>query len=136
MRTFARSTFVAFVFALLATAAGISTADAQSVPAGEAANFMGTWAVEIDAQGQVFQMDVNISEAEGNVAAEVSSEMGADKVSNISKSAEKLVLSYMMNAQGQIVPVRISLTPTDAGVDAEVDFADGMFIAQGKGTKK
>ena len=56
-------------------------------------------------------------------------------ISNVSKSGEKLVLSYTMDAQGQSIPVKVSLTPTDAGLDAEMDFADGMFTAAGKGTK-
>lgn len=127
-------------FALVAAAlavglAGVSRTEAQ-VPVADAQAFIGGWTLAVDAQGQAFQMGLNITNEGGNVAAEVNSELGSQKVSQISKNADKLVLAYSMDAQGQQIPIVITLTPTAAGLDAALDFAGGMFTAAGKGTKR
>ncbi|MEX2583699.1 MAG: hypothetical protein WD766_10520 [Gemmatimonadota bacterium] len=130
------ATLVAILVAAVSFAAPAASAQAP-VPASEAQAFLGNWAVALDAQGQTFVLDINIQDAGGNVAAEVSSEMGgATNVEEISKSGENLVLNYDMEAQGQQVPVEITLTAADEGLDARVDFADGMFQTTGKGTRK
>jgi len=136
MRSLYRSSFVAATFALLFTLAGASSANAQSIPVAEAQAFMGSWALALDAQGQAFAMDLNVTSDAGNVAAEMVSEMGTQKITTIAKNEAKLVLSFSADMQGQAIPIAITLTPTAAGVDAEMNVAGGMFVAQGKGTKK
>ncbi len=132
MSRFSRS--FALAAAMLAFA-GVSRADAQ-VPVAEAQAFLGAWAVSIDAQGQTLAMTVNITEESGNVAAEVTSDLGSQKVSQISKNAASLVLTYSLDAQGQLIPIVMTLAPTDAGLDATLDIAGGMMTAAGKGTKR
>ena len=122
---------------LLAVSANVANAQAQNtIPVSEAQPFMGAWTIAVDAQGMTFNMDLDVTDEGGNVAAQVSSEMGTTKVTRISKSADKLVLGFSMDAQGQMIPVVITLSPTAAGFDAELDFAGGMFMASGKGTKR
>ena len=129
--------FRSFAVAALAIGlVGAARVEAQSVPVAEAQAFMGAWTLAVDAQGQAFEMGLAITDEGGNVAAEVSSELGAQKISQITKNADKLVLSYSMDAQGQQIPIVITLTPTAAGLDAALDFAGGMFQAAGKGTKR
>lgn len=125
---------VAFAAMAFATPALAQT----SIPSSEAQPFLGTWSVALDANGQAFTMDVTIQDVEGNVAAEVGSPMGgaASKVGRIAKNEGKLVLSYSMNAEGQEFPVVMTLTPEGAEMNAVVDFAEGMFVANGRGTKQ
>jgi hypothetical protein len=134
MHSFARS-LVAGAFVAVASL-GASQLSAQAVPAADAQPFLGSWAVTIDAQGQSFTMDVDIQDAQGNVAAEVSSELGSTQVEKISRTGENLVLSYNMSAQGQQFPVVMTLTPAGEELNANLDFADGMFQTTGKGTRK
>ncbi len=125
-----------FALAIVALAfAGVSRAEAQ-VPVADAQAFLGAWTVSIDAQGQTLAMSVNITNEGGNVAAEVGSDLGNQKVSQISKNADKLVLTYSLDAQGQVIPIIMTLAPTDAGLDATLDIAGGMMTAAGKGTKR
>ena len=129
------------VLALPGTAWDAQTASAQTsapVPAADAQAFLGDWALAIDAQGQTFTMDLGIEDSGGNVAAEVSSEMGPQpvKAERISKSGENLVLAFSIDAQGQVVPMVLTLTTTADGLNANVDFAAGMFVTTGKGTRK
>jgi hypothetical protein len=136
MRALSRVGFTLAAVTLTVGAFATSSAQAQTIPVAQAQGFMGAWTLAIDAQGQTFEMGLNITDEGGNVAAEVSSEMGSQKVSKVAREAEKLVLSYSMDAQGQAIPVVITLIPADAGLNASLDFAAGMFTASGKGTKK
>ena len=137
MRNLSRIFALYLALGLLVVSAGVASAQTpSSIPVQEAQAFMGSWTVAVDAQGQAIEMTLDVTDDAGNVAAEVGSEMGTTKVTQISKNAEKLVLSYSMDAQGQAIPIIITLSPTDAGLDAELDFAGGMFTATGKGTKR
>jgi hypothetical protein len=145
MRKMTRFSF-ALTFALVAGAAGVNSAAAQTTAAAPAAaatinasdaqGFLGKWGFALDAQGQAFALDLNITDEAGKVAAEISSEMGTSKVSSIVKNADKLVLTYSMDAQGQQIPVAITLAQAEGGLNADFDFAGGMFMLSGKGTKK
>ncbi len=134
---------VASVFLALfvvAATGGVSTGAAQatSISVTEAQAFMGSWAIALDAQGQAFVMNLDLTNADGNVAAEINNEMmpGATKASRIEKNGANLVLNFSMEAEGQQFPVVMTLTPADDALNASVDFAGGMFVAAGKGTKK
>lgn len=121
--------------ALVAVVAGASQVEAQSsIPTADAQAFVGAWAVNVDAQGQTFTMNLNIKDSSGSLAADVTADqMGSQVVETISKNGESLVLAYEAEAQGQVFPIKITLSP--AG-DAQIDVADGMFTAAGKGTKQ
>jgi hypothetical protein len=131
------------IFALAATLAalsfGVSDVAAQtSVPTAEAQAFLGNWAVALDVDGQAFTMNLAIQDANGNLAAEVNSPLRTEpaKVNNIAKSEGNLVLSYSMDAQGQAIPVVLTLTPDGPALNAKIDLAGGMMVANGRGTKQ
>jgi hypothetical protein len=141
MARFPRILLALFGLAAAGTSLGTVTASAQDaapVPVADAQAFLGKWAVALDAQGQVFTMNVNIQDSEGNVAAEVTSDMAPEavKAEKVAKAGENLVLTFSIDAQGQIVPMVMTLTPATDGLDANVDFAAGMFVTTGKGTKQ
>jgi hypothetical protein len=129
-------TLIAGAYVAVASSVGAADLAGQSIPAADAQAFLGIWAVAIDAQGQTFTMDVAIEELQGNVAAEISSELGTSQVQRISKTGENLVLSYSIDVQGQQVPVVMTLTTAAEGLNANIDFADGMYETTGKGTRK
>ena len=121
--------------ALVVAGSGATDALAQSsIPTADAQAFVGTWAVNIEAQGQQFTMNVAIKDAAGSLAADVTAEqMGSQAVKTISKNGESLVLAYEAEAQGQVFPIKITMAPDGA---TQIDFADGMFTASGTGTKQ
>jgi invasion protein IalB len=133
-------TFSALVAVVAATAAfGAPAAEAQeTIPAAQAQGFLGAWAVAMDAQGQSFVMNVDIKDADGNVAAELTSDQmpGTTTASRVARDGDNLVLTFTIDAQGMVVPMVMRLTPEGDALNANVDFADGMFVAAGKGTKR
>lgn len=123
--------------AMAAVATPLATSDgAAQVPAAEARAFIGDWNVAV--QGEMpTTIRVNISEAEGNLAAVVTGMEGNNTtVQNISKSGENLVLRYDTSIQGQQLPIAITLTPDGDGLRANLDLAGGMMIVPGRGTKR
>ncbi len=114
-----------------------AAAQAAPLPVAEAQAFLGNWALALDAQGQAFPLNVDIKDVGGNVAADVSSDMTPSaQAQSISKSGERLLISFSMDAQGQQVPVVITLTPEAEALNASVDFAGGMFVMAGKGSRR
>lgn len=135
MQNFVR-TVLSAGFVATAIAFGAADLSGQELAASEAQAFLGSWSVAINAEGQTFVMDVAIEDEQGSVAAEVASELGTSRVERVSRSGENLVLRYSFNYQGQAVPVTMTLAPAADGLNANVDFADGMYVTTGKGTRK
>jgi hypothetical protein len=123
----------------LALAAGLpGTASAQSdLDASAAQAFLGTWSISLESPQGEFVMDLELTDASGKVAASIGSEMtgGMQDVTDVSLAGADLVLRYEFDAQGQVVPVAMTLAPNGEALDATMDFADGMFVMYGKATK-
>jgi hypothetical protein len=140
MASFARTLVALLALAVTGALFGAVTASAQdaTVRAADAQPFIGDWRLAVDAQGQMLTMDLSIQDAQGNVAAEVNNDMlpGAVKADRVSKSGDNLVLSFTIDAQGQVFPMTMTLTPASDGLNASIDVAGGMFITSGKGTRK
>lgn len=125
----------------LVALAGLAAPRAASaqVAASEIPQFVGTWNIPLEAQGQSFEMNVTISEgADGNAVAVVSGEMGEEEVETVSLNGETLELEYETMAQGSTFPVLIMLTPNEEEDTAlaEIDFADGQFFMDGTATRE
>lgn len=84
-----------------------------------------------------FVMDLEVTDSSGKVAASIGAdEMGGmQEVTDVIRSGDDLVLRYDFYAQGQTVPVAVTLTPAGDALDAAMDFADGMFVMYGRATK-
>ncbi len=52
-------------------------------------------------------------------------------VTNVTRSGEGLVLNYDLDAQGQLVPVSLTLTPNGEDLAAVFDIGGGAFSASG-----
>lgn len=125
--------------AAVALLAGLpQAASAQSdLDTSDAAVFMGSWALSMESPQGEFVMNLEVADSSGQVSASVgAAEMGGmQDVTDVSRSGENLVLRYEIDAQGQMAPVTLTLSPNGDALDVEMDFADGMFVMEGRGTK-
>jgi hypothetical protein len=113
---------------------GADQAVAQ-VPAAEARSFIADWDLALEGDMPA-TIRVNITEADGQVAAVVTGIEGRDTpVTGVRKSGENLVLSYNTSIQGQQVPIAITLTPAGENLTASLDLA-GMMTIPGTATKR
>ena len=82
-------------------------------------------------------MGLEITDSSGKVAASVGADVlgGMQDVTDISLTGANLVLRYQIDVQGQSAPVALTLVPDGAVLDVSMDFADGMFVMVGRGTK-
>jgi hypothetical protein len=139
MKTIVTQTWrLALAGAILGAACSPLAVSAQSeLDVAEAQAFLGNWSLDVQTDMGPFSFDLDIADQGGKVAASMGSPDlgGMQEITDITRSDDDLVLRYQMDAQGQMVPVAVTLTPTDEGLDASLDFADGMFMASGKGTK-
>lgn len=136
MRTLARTLRYPSLLAVL-TLVAISplAASAQSqLDTSQATAFMGTWAIDFDSPQGAFVLDLELTDSAGKVAASIGSEQmgGMQDVTDVTLSGANLVLAYEFDAQGQLIPVVLTLGPDGA---ATMDFADGAFTMAGQGAK-
>ena len=107
------------------------------LPATDAAKFMGAWLLTLDSPQGPFTMNLTVSDDAGKVGAELSSDMmPTQKVADISKSGNDLVLKYQGDFQGQAFAAKVTLTPVDEKLGISFDIMDGQFMMSGVGTKK
>ena len=126
---------LAFVLLVLPFAA---TAEAQLAPA-DAGIFMGSWTLALDTPQGNFEQSMVVKDEDGKVIAELSSQMAPEvqKVTDVSKKGDDLILKFQGNFQGNPFDAVITLTPD--GTDkckVMFDVNSGMFTMSGTGTKK
>lgn len=126
---------LAFVLVLLPFAA---KAEAQLAPA-DAGAFMGSWTLALDTPQGNFEQSLILKDDGGKVVGEMSSQMAPDvqKVTDISKKGDDLILKFQGNFQGNPFDAVITMTPD--GTDkckVSFDVNSGMFTMNGVGTKK
>jgi hypothetical protein len=115
--------------ALRAQPSALSTADA--------AKFMGAWVLTLESPQGPFALTMTLTDVEGKVACELTSDMmPAQKVTDISKAGNDLVLKYQGDFQGQAFAAKITLTPVDDKLGVNFDVMDGQFMMAGVGAKK
>jgi len=125
--------------AVLAAVAGLaipSWASAQSqLDVSQAQLFLGSWTLAFESEMGPFQVGLNIRDVEGKVAAQIMSDLGNVEITTIARAEDNLVLSYTMDAQGQSLPVSLTLKPAGEQLQASMDFAAGAFMVSGTATK-
>jgi hypothetical protein len=129
---------LALAGAILGAASSPLAASAQSqLDTSEAQAFVGEWDLNVQTDMGPLAFDLEIADQGGKVGASMGSPDlgGMQEVTDITRSGDDLVLRYQMDAQGQLVPVAVTLTPNAEGLDVSLDFADGMYTASGTGTK-
>lgn len=129
--------------ALLVAVVSPRAASAQSeLDASEASAFMGEWNISFQSDFGPVEFSLELTDQGGKVAAKVglpdfdgSGPGDPVDVTDLRRSGEGLVLSYEFDAQGQLVPVSLTLTPDGEGLTAVFDLAGGAFSLSGTGTR-
>ena len=122
---------------VVAVSSGVATA--QSLTAADAGAFIGTWTLTLDSPQGPFEQNMVVKEEAGKVVAEITNQMQPDvqKVTDVTKEAENLVLKFAGNFQGNAFDAVITMTP-DGTDKAKVTFDvnGGQFTMSGTGIKK
>lgn len=122
---------LALVLSPLVVSAQLASADAV--------NYMGSWTLTLDGPQGAFEQSMILKDDGGKAVAELSNEMQPEvqKVTDVTKAAEDLVLKFAGNFQGQPFDAVITLTPdgTDK-VKVVFDINAGQFSMSGTGVKK
>ena len=126
------------VAALLGVVVSPRAASAQSeLDTSEAMAFIGSWTISI--QGDfALEIPLVLEDQGGKVAANVGGfdpSAGMTPVTDITLSGEGILLRYDIDAQGQIVPASLEITPSGDGFVALLEIADGAFTVDGTATK-
>lgn len=133
MRRSLRIAVVAVVCVLVGTAARAQA----PLPVADAARFIGTWTLTLESPQGPLEMNLALTDNAGSTAAELSSGMmGTQKVADISKAGNDLVLKYQGDFQGQAFAAKITLTPAEEKLVVIFDIMDGQFMMSGAATKK
>ena len=123
----------------LALALSSAVASAQALTAADAGPFMGAWVLTLDSPQGPFEQNVVFKEEGGKVIAEITSQIAPDtqKVTDITKDKESLVMKFAGNFQGNPFDAAITMTP-DGTDKAKVNFDvnGGQFTMSGTGVKK
>jgi hypothetical protein len=136
MRRFVRTVLTVALCTLMGSALR-AQAPAMPLSTADAAKFMGAWLLTLDSPQGPFAMTMTLSDAEGKVACELTSDiMPPQKVEDISKAGNDLVLKYQGDFQGQAFAAKITLTPAEDKLGVNFDVMDGQFMMTGVGTKK
>ena len=116
-----------------------SVISAQALAPADAGVFMGSWTLSLDSPQGPFEQSMVLKDEAGKVVAELSNQMQPDvqKVTDVSKKGEDLILKFAGNFQGNPFDAVITLTPD--GTDkckVTFDVNSGMFTMNGTGAKK
>ncbi len=126
---------LAFALVLLPFA---TAAEAQLAPA-DAGAFIGSWSLNLDTPQGAFEQSMVLKDEGGKVVAELSNQMQPEvqKVTDVSKKGDDLILKFAGNFQGNPFDAIITLTP-DGSDKCKVlfDINGGQFSMNGTGTKK
>jgi hypothetical protein len=112
---------------------------AQALSPADAGAFMGSWTLTLDSPQGPFEQSMVLKDDGGKVVAEISNQMQPDaqKVTDVSKKGDDLILKFAGNFQGNPFDAVITMTPD--GTDkckVTFDVNSGMFTMSGTGTKK
>ncbi len=124
------------VAVVIALASSLSAA--QLAPA-DAGMFMGSWTLALDSPQGNFEQSLDLKDEAGKVIGEISNQMQPEvqKVTDVTKKGEDLVLKFAGNFQGNAFDATITMTPD--GTDkckVTFDVNGGQFTMNGTGTKK
>jgi hypothetical protein len=127
---------LAVAAALFGAALMPGRAAAQSeLDVGQAQEFMGSWLVSLDAGGEEFLVELVLEDEGGKVAASVTTlPLGTQQVTDITRAEDTLTMQWEADAQGQIFPVLVTLTPSGEDLAVFLDLG-GQLALEGIGTR-
>jgi hypothetical protein len=103
----------------------------------QARTFLGTWVLALTSDMGAFNMDLEVTDVGGKVAASIGApELGPmQDVTDITKNGETLVLAYDGDYQGQAFQAVITLEPAGEQLTVWFDINQGTFGMGGTGTR-
>lgn len=103
----------------------------------QARAFLGNWVISMQTDFGPMTLNMTIADQGGKVAASVGSpEMGGMvNVTDVTRNGEALVLRYDVDAQGQMIDVMMSLTPSGENLATYIEAAAGQFMVQAIATR-
>lgn len=123
----------------VALALALSVNLAAQLAVADAGAFMGSWTLTLDSPQGAFEQSMVLKDEGGKAVAELSNQMQPDvqKVTDVTKKGNDLVLKFAGNFQGNPFDAEITLVPdgTDK-VKVTFDVNGGQFTMSGTGVKK
>lgn len=110
---------------------------AQALTAADLGSFMGTWTLTLDTPQGAFDQELVFKEDDGKIVAEMNSQMGTQKITDVSKNGGDVVMKFAGDFQGNPFDATVTLTPD--GTDkckVTFDVNGGQFTMNGSGIKK
>lgn len=110
---------------------------AQALTAADLGSFMGTWTLTLDTPQGAFDQELVFKEDDGKIVAEMNSQMGTQKITDVSKNGGDVVMKFAGDFQGNAFDATVTLTPD--GTDkckVTFDVNGGQFTMNGSGVKK
>lgn len=110
---------------------------AQALTAADLGSFMGTWTLTLDTPQGAFDQELVFKEDDGKIVAEMNSQMGTQKITDVSKNGGDVVMKFAGDFQGNAFDATVTLTPD--GTDkckVTFDVNGGQFTMNGSGIKK
>ena len=130
---------MARLFGTIAVVLTLSSAAsyAQALTAADLGSFMGTWALVVDSPQGPFEQELIFKEDAGKVMAEMNSQLGNQKITDVSKDGGNVILKFAGDFQGNPFDAAITLIPDGADkCKVSFDINGGQFSMSGSGTKK
>lgn len=118
-------------------AVSASSLSAQALTAADLGSFMGTWTLTLDTPQGAFDQELVFKEDDGKIVAEMNSQMGTQKITDVSKNGGDVVMKFAGDFQGNAFDATVTLTPD--GTDkckVTFDVNGGQFTMNGSGIKK
>ena len=114
-----------------------SASYAQALTAADLGSFMGTWALVVDSPQGPFEQELIFKEDGGKVMAEMNSQLGLQKITDVSKDGGNVILKYAGDFQGTPFEAAVTLIPDGSDkCKVSFDINGGQFSMSGSGTKK
>lgn len=135
----ARARLFGLTLATLAVGTALAPAPAvaqSELAAAEAQEFLGAWLVKIPTDQGEMLVELGIEDEDGIVAASITMiGMGTQPVSDISRADDALQFKLEADAQGQLIPIQVRLTPNGEELAVLLDINMGEFSVEGVATR-
>ena len=112
--------------------AALSGATAQTVPVSDAAEFLGSWTMNVEGT----PVELTILDVDGQVAADMSAMGSTSRATSVTRADESLTLNYVLDIEGQSAPITVKLTPQGENLTAGIDVAQGMYMTNATAVRR
>ncbi|MDH3205812.1 MAG: hypothetical protein OEO79_04330 [Gemmatimonadota bacterium] len=133
-----RATVLGLTVVMSLMAAGMmpDRAAAQSdLDAAQAQEFMGQWLVTFETPDGPFLVELDVADEGGKVAVSAITLLGTQRVTDVTRSDDKLVLSWEADAQGQLIPLLVEITSDGDELAVSLELGMGDVTMTGVGTR-